>query len=107
LLHLSFFHLLVHALFKSLLFIAIGDIMINLNHSQDVRYLSSGWLYTPFSCTIINISVLNLLGMPIIRGFFSKDLILERLEYRNISFIILVVVLLNVLFTYSYSFKLF
>jgi NADH-ubiquinone oxidoreductase chain 5 len=35
LLYLRFFHLLVHALFKSLLFITIGDIIINLNHSQD------------------------------------------------------------------------
>jgi len=41
LIHLSFFHMLTHALFKSLLFITIGDIIINLNHSQDIRYLSS------------------------------------------------------------------
>jgi NADH-ubiquinone oxidoreductase chain 5 len=38
LIHLSFFHMLTHALFKSLLFITIGDIIINLNHSQDTRY---------------------------------------------------------------------
>lgn len=50
LLHLAFFHMLAHALFKSLLFMTIGDIIINLNHSQDIRYLSSGSLYTPFSC---------------------------------------------------------
>ena len=39
LLYLRFFHLLVHALFKSLLFMTIGDIMINLNHSQDHFFL--------------------------------------------------------------------
>ena len=42
LLHLAYFHMLTHALFKSLLFMTIGDIMINLSHSQDIRYLSSG-----------------------------------------------------------------
>jgi len=56
LLHLRFFHLLVHALFKSLLFMTIGDIIININHSQDIRYLSKGSVYTPFSSTVSIIS---------------------------------------------------
>jgi NADH-ubiquinone oxidoreductase chain 5 len=50
LLQLAFFHILTHALFKSLLFMTMGDIIINLNHSQDIRYLSSGAIYTPVSC---------------------------------------------------------
>src|SRR5574343_206212 len=79
LLHLRFFHLLVHALFKSLLFMTIGHIITNINHSQDIRYLSKGAIYTPFSSIIINVSLLNLLGMNIIRGFFSKDLVLETI----------------------------
>jgi len=107
LLHLSFFHLLVHALFKSLLFITIGDIIINLNHSQDIRYLSKGRLYTPFSSLIINISILNLLGMPNLSGYFSKDLVLESLNYTNISFFLLFITFLNIIFTYNYSYKLF
>jgi NADH:ubiquinone oxidoreductase subunit 5 (subunit L)/multisubunit Na+/H+ antiporter MnhA subunit len=69
LLNLSFFHLLTHALFKSILFISIGEIIVNLSHSQDMRYLSQGSSYTPFSCFIINISLLNLLGFPRISGF--------------------------------------
>jgi len=73
LLHLSFYHLLVHALFKSMLFMTIGDIMININHSQDIRYLSKGSIYTPFSSTVIRVSIINLLGVPNIRGYFSKD----------------------------------
>lgn len=85
LLYLRFFHLLVHALFKSLLFITIGDIMINLNHAQDARYLSGGYFITPFSVMLINVSLLNLLGMPRLRGFFSKDLVLETISYSNAS----------------------
>lgn len=107
LLHLRFFHLLVHALFKSLLFMTIGDIMINLNHSQDIRYLSKGGIYTPFSTLIINVSILNLLGIPNLRGYFSKDLVLESLNYSNSSIFFTLIVYINVVFTYYYSYKLF
>lgn len=107
LLHLSFFHLLVHALFKSLLFITIGDIMINLNHSQDIRYLSKGHVYTPFSSTVINISILNLVGMPNLSGYFSKDLVLESINFNNSSVFVIFIMYFNVLFTYYYSYKLF
>jgi NADH-ubiquinone oxidoreductase chain 5 len=107
LLHLRFFHLLVHALFKSLLFITIGDIMINLNHSQDARYLSSGFLYTPFSCFVMSVSLVNLLGLPRLRGFFSKDLVLEAMRFSNVSFFLELVLYCNVIFTYYYTYKLF
>ena len=107
LLHLRFFHLLVHALFKSLLFMCIGDIMINLNHSQDSRYLSCGFNYTPFSCFIMYISLVNLLGLPSLRGFFSKDLILETLRFSNVRWVLELFLYVNVLFTYYYTYKLF
>lgn len=107
LLQLAFFHMLTHALFKSLLFMTIGDIMINLNHSQDIRYLSSGILYTPMSCLVIYVSILNLLGMPNLRGYFSKDLVLEIINYSNISFLVIGVLFLNVFFTYYYTYQLF
>lgn len=107
LLHLRFFHLLVHALFKSLLFMTIGDIMINLNHAQDARYLSGGYYITPFSVMLINVSLLNLLGMPSLRGFFSKDLILETISYSNASWFIELILYVNVFFTYYYTYKLF
>lgn len=107
LLYLSFFHLLAHALFKSLLFITIGDIMINLNHSQDIRYLSSGSLITPFSSLLIRVSIINLLGIPSITGYFSKDLVLECINYSNLSIFVIRIVYVNVLITYYYSYKLF
>ena len=107
LLHLRFFHLLVHALFKSLLFMCIGDIIINLRHSQDSRYLSSGFIYTPFSCFTISISLVNLLGLPSLRGFFTKDLILETLSFSNVSWVLEFILYFNVFFTYYYTYKLF
>ena len=107
LLYLSFFHLLTHALFKSLLFITMGDIIINLSHSQDIRYLSIGVKYTPFSCFIMYVSLLNLLGLPSLRGFFSKDLVLETINFNNFSFFLTFLTYLNVFFTYFYTYQLF
>src|SRR5574343_356167 len=45
--------------------------------------------------------------MPIIRGFFSKDLVLESINYTNSSNFVIIVVYCNVLFTYYYTYKLF
>lgn len=98
LLYLAFFHMLTHALFKSLLFMTIGDIMINISHSQDIRYLSKGYCYSPFSSFVMNVSLFNLLGLPTLRGYFSKDFVLEGLNYSNISFIIYIIILINVFF---------
>lgn len=105
-LSLSFFHLLTHALFKSLLFMSLGDIIINLNHAQDFRYLSSGISYTPFSSFIILTSILNLLGMPNLSGFYSKDLVLELFLFSNSGIFLLFILYLNVFFTFLYSYKL-
>ena len=107
LLYLSFFHLIIHALFKSVLFISMGDIITNLFHAQDIRFLSSGLFYTPFSFYIIAVSLLNLLGIPTIRGYFSKDLVLETCNFRYISFFIVFIIFLNVFFTYYYTYRLF
>ena len=107
LLSLSFFHLLAHALFKSLLFITIGDIIINLGHSQDIRFLSSGALYTPLSSFVISVSLLNLCGVPRLVGYFSKDLVLETSNYSYLGFVSYAVLMLNLVFTFYYTFQLF
>lgn len=107
LLAFSFFHLLTHALFKSLLFITMGDIMISLNHSQDIRYLSSGFFYTPFSVFVMYVALLNLLGIPSMSGYFSKDLVLEMFSYTGFSYSLSFILYCNVFFTYFYTYQLF
>lgn len=107
LLYLSFFHLLVHALFKSVLFISIGDIITNLFHSQDIRFLSSGYLFTTASFYIIRVSLMNLLGLPTIRGYFSKDFVLETCNFSFVSYFLLFLIFFNIIFTYYYTYQLF
>jgi NADH-ubiquinone oxidoreductase chain 5 len=103
---LSFFHLLSHALFKSLLFIRLGGIIGAIRHSQDSRYISSCLNFSPMSSYFILISLINLLGVPRMTGFFSKDLILEIFHFSNFSYFIYFIVIINVGFTYMYTYKL-
>jgi len=107
LLNLAFFHMLSHALFKSLLFISMGDIMTNMAHSQDRRYLSGGLLHTPASVSVIIVSLARLMGLPSLTGFFSKDLVLETLLYSNSSYLVVACVFFNLGFTYYYTYQLF
>jgi len=107
LLRLAFFHILVHALFKSLLFMCMGDIIHCSGHSQDIRHLGSGFTTTPFSSQVMQLCLANLLGLPMLSGFFSKDLVLEMLAYSNLSYLLTFMVYLSVFFTYFYTFKIF
>jgi len=85
----------------------MGDIITNLRHSQDTRFLSSGIIQTSFSYYVMYVSLLNLLGIPRVSGFFSKDLILEAFGFSGLSFLIYSLLLLGIFFTYFYTYKLF
>lgn len=77
---LAVFHLFTHALFKSLVFISIGEVIGTQSHYQDIRFLSAGVSLTPVSSSYIFVSSLRLFGLPFVRGFYSKDIILEFLH---------------------------
>jgi len=107
LVRLAFTHLLVHAIFKRLLFIAIGIIIISNSHYQDIRFLRRGTKISPLRSTILSTRILRLLGIPITRGFFSKDLILEASSYSNSSWLLELFLYCSTLFSFYYSIKLF
>lgn len=102
---LAYFHLLAHALFKRLLFIGVGDWISVGHHYQDSRALSSGIKLTPLSSLVIITSLISLIGLPFIVGFYSKDIVLESLLYSNLSIFILRVVYVNVFLTYCYTIR--
>nr|BAB62764.1 NADH dehydrogenase complex 5 [Pronodularia japanensis] len=75
---LSVFHLLSHALFKSLLFLCAGHYMHEVGCSQDIRQMSGvGWGSSPLVMACIIIGLNSLCGVPYLSGFYSKDAILE------------------------------
>jgi len=102
---LAFFHLLAHALFKSLLFMGVGDWISLGHHYQDSRALSAGFSLSPLSALIIMRSCLSLLGIPFIVGFYSKDIVLESLFYSSYSHFYLMLVYFNVFLTFMYTLR--
>nr|YP_009443893.1 NADH dehydrogenase subunit 5 [Lachesilla anna]ATU07114.1 NADH dehydrogenase subunit 5 [Lachesilla anna] len=102
----AFFHLLSHALFKSLLFMCAGYIIHGMNDSQDIRFMGSVVSQSPLLSVYFNISNLSLCGMPFLSGFFSKDLILEYILFMDMNLFIYYLYFLSIIFTVVYSFRL-
>ena len=103
---LAFFHLLVHAIFKALLFICAGLIIHIFLNFQDIRCMGGISLKIPLLRRIFVLCNLSLCGFPFLRGFYSKDLISEILSLDNLSFLIYLVYYVSIGLTVSYSFRL-
>jgi len=74
----AYFHLNIHAIFKSLIFICFGFLILSSFHAQDKRLVTLVNL-NPIVKIIYYFSCLCLAGLPFLRGFFSKDLIIEKI----------------------------
>ena len=75
----AFFHLLLHAYFKALLFMAVGFMIHNARDYQDLRVVGLSSNQFPLIISIFLVSNLRLCGAPFIRGFFSKDMCIEAI----------------------------
>ncbi len=74
------FHLMTHAFFKALLFLAAGSVIIAMHHEQDLRKMGGLKNYLPFTFITTWIGSLALAGIPPFAGFFSKDMIIEAVH---------------------------
>ena len=103
------FHLLTHAAFKALLFLAAGSVIIAMHHEQDIRKMGGLKKYMPITYWCMLIGSLALIGFPGLAGFFSKDAIIEAVHASQIpgaGFAYFAVVL-GVFITAFYSFRMF
>nr|QWT29509.1 NADH dehydrogenase subunit 5 [Cyamophila willieti] len=100
--NIAFFHLLIHALFKALLFMCTGFIIHSSGGLQDLRKMGN-LLVSPLASVSLNISVFSLMGMPFSSGFYSKDSLLEVVlcSYGGIGLGVFMVFM--ALITVSYS----
>nr|YP_010178026.1 NADH dehydrogenase subunit 5 [Conaspidia wangi]QSZ78257.1 NADH dehydrogenase subunit 5 [Conaspidia wangi] len=103
---LAFFHLLTHALFKALLFMCAGLLIHNLMNFQDIRLMGCICLQMPLVSICFNISNLALCGFPFLAGFYSKDLILEMTMMEGYNFYIMFMIMISILLTVIYTFRL-
>lgn len=103
------FHVLTHAFFKALLFLAAGSVIIAMHHIQDIRQMGGMRKYMPITYAAMLIGSLALIGFPGFSGFFSKDSILLSLgetERFGATFAY-VLLMAGVFITAFYSFRMF
>lgn len=80
----TYFHLVIHAYFKAMLFIRVGNIIHLSDDFQDLRKINFSSELLRFTIFFIIISNFSLIGLPFIAGFYSKDFILENILIRTI-----------------------
>ena len=105
----SLFHLMTHAFFKALLFLAAGSVIVALHHEQDIRKMGGLRSKLPITYITSLIGSLALIGFPGFSGFFSKDALIEAVSHSSVyaSDFAYYCVLTGVLITSLYTFRLF
>ena len=81
----ALFHLVTHAFFKALLFLAAGSVIHALHGEQDIRRMARLGPFMPFTFAAMTIAALALMGMPLLSGFYSKEAILEAVWHNGSS----------------------
>jgi len=79
------FHLMTHAFFKALLFLAAGSVIIGMHHDQDIRNMGGLRKYMPITWITSLLGSLALIGTPLFSGFYSKDSIIEAVHATHIA----------------------
>jgi NADH-quinone oxidoreductase subunit L len=105
----AIFHLMTHAFFKALLFLAAGSVIIGMHHDQDIRNMGGLRKYMPITWITSLIGSLALIGTPFLSGFYSKDSIIEAVALSNIpgAGFAYFCVLAGVFITAFYSFRMY
>ncbi len=103
------FHLMTHAFFKALLFLAAGSVIIGMHHDQDIRNMGGLRKYMPVTWITALLGSLALIGTPLFAGFYSKDSIIEAVHASHLwgSGFAYFAVVAGVFVTAFYSFRMY
>ena len=103
----AMFHVMTHAFFKALLFLAAGSVIIGMHHDQDMRNMGGLRKYMPITWFTMLLGNLALIGTPLFSGFYSKDSIIEAVHASNLpgSGFAYFAVLASVFVTAFYAFR--
>ena len=103
------FHLMTHAFFKALLFLAAGSVIIGMHHDQDIRNMGGLRKYMPITWLTSLVGSLALIGTPLFSGFYSKDSIIEAVHASHLpgAGFALFAVTAGVFVTAFYSFRMY
>ena len=105
----AIFHLMTHAFFKALLFLAAGSVIIGMHHDQDIRNMGGLRKYMPITWITSLLGSLALIGTPFFSGFYSKDSIIEAVHESHLwgSGFAYFAVVAGVFVTAFYSFRMY
>ena len=103
---LSFFHLISHAFFKAILFICAGLIIHRIKDYQDIRKIGFNYINMNLSVSIIIVANIRLCGLPFLRGFYSKDIIIEIVIIKGKRFFLFFLLMIGTGLTVIYSCRL-
>jgi NADH-quinone oxidoreductase subunit L len=103
------FHLMTHAFFKALLFLAAGSVIIGMHHNQDIRWMGGVRKYMPITWITSLLGSLALIGTPLFAGFYSKDRSSRRCTCRKLpgAGFAYFAVMAGVFVTAFYSFRMY
>ncbi len=103
------FHLMTHAFFKALLFLAAGSVIMGMHHNQDIRWMGGVRKYMPITWITSLLGSLALIGTPLFAGFYSKDSIIEAVHFSQLpaAGFAYFAVLAGVFITAFYSFRMY
>ncbi|MBX9715148.1 MAG: NADH-quinone oxidoreductase subunit L, partial [Burkholderiaceae bacterium] len=103
------FHLMTHAFFKALLFLAAGSVIIGMHHDQDIRNMGGLRRHMPITWITSLLGSLALIGTPFFSGFYSKDSIIEAVHASHLwgSGFAYFAVIAGVFVTAFYSFRMY
>ncbi|MBA2963597.1 MULTISPECIES: NADH-quinone oxidoreductase subunit L [Ramlibacter] len=103
------FHLMTHAFFKALLFLAAGSVIIGMHHNQDIRWMGGVRKYMPVTWITSLLGSLALIGTPLFAGFYSKDSIIEAVHLSKLpgAGFAYFAVMAGVFVTAFYSFRMY
>ena len=103
------FHLMTHAFFKALLFLAAGSVILGMHHNQDIRWMGGVRKYMPITWITSLLGSLALIGTPLFAGFYSKDSIIEAVHESHLAgaSFAYYAVLAGVFVTAFYSFRMY
>jgi NADH-quinone oxidoreductase subunit L len=105
----AIFHLMTHAFFKALLFLAAGSVIIGMHHDQDIRNMGGLKKYMKITWITSLLGSLALIGTPFFSGFYSKESIIEAVKFSNVagSGFAYFAAVLGVFVTAFYSFRMY
>nr|YP_010743373.1 NADH dehydrogenase subunit 5 [Arion flagellus]WES82233.1 NADH dehydrogenase subunit 5 [Arion flagellus] len=100
--YLTLFHLYMHALFKALLFLCVGYILMMAYGNQDMRLMGGLLLNTPLLSIFFNLSSFCLMSIPFVNAYYSKHIILEAMFSSSVNFLSLLGIYLGSILTAAY-----